>query len=183
MVVAVSTETGQPQRLAEVADLGHQLMRFVMMCKRGAANFAGPSRDGIEYPAYGLLAHLVCDGPKRTTALADAVHADTSTVSRQTAALVRHGLIERRPDPVDGRASILAPTEEGVRVFEDNRRRHNQNVADALGTWSAPEVHQLAGLLARLNTDLEAHLRAAESAGERFPAARSGWPEERGLAQ
>jgi DNA-binding MarR family transcriptional regulator len=149
-----------------VDDLGQQLMRFVLTVKRGATNFAGHNKDGIEYPAYGLLAHLIVDGPRRTTALADAVHSDPSTVSRQTAALVRHGLLERRPDPIDGRASILAATPEGERVFLDNRRRHNENMASLLSNWSEQEIHQLAVLLTRLNTDFEAHHRARELTGE-----------------
>jgi DNA-binding MarR family transcriptional regulator len=168
-----STDLDSPAtERAAVDDLGAQLMRFVLVVKRGAANFAGQQKDGIEYPAYGLLANLIVHGPRRTTALADAVHADASTVSRQTAALVRHGLLERRPDPEDGRASILAPTAEGERVFLDNRRRHNENMARLLAGWSEREIHQLADLLTRLNTDFEAHHRAKELTGEFAP---NGW--------
>ncbi|HEX3592035.1 MAG TPA: MarR family winged helix-turn-helix transcriptional regulator [Pseudonocardiaceae bacterium] len=157
-------DTDQEHDIA-VVRLADQLMRFVLVVKRGMARFAGPTRDGIEYPAYGLLARLVTDGPRRTTALAEAVYADTSTVSRQTAALIRHGLVERRPDPADGRASILAPTDDGLRVFHDNRRRHNENMATILAGWSDQDVECLAMLLARLNSDFEAHQRAHDSHG------------------
>jgi DNA-binding MarR family transcriptional regulator len=152
-------------RSTEVRRFVDQLMRFVLMVRRGTSHFGGPNREGIEYPAYGLLARLVSDGPRRMTALADAMHADPSTVSRQTAALIRHGLLERLPDPVDGRASVLAPTEDGQRVFHDNRRRHNENMARLLSSWSEQEVRQLAGLLARLNTDIEAHQRDRSTRG------------------
>jgi DNA-binding MarR family transcriptional regulator len=161
MDLAMDTD---PDRGTAVVQLSDQLMRFVLVLKRGMARFGGPNRDGIEYPAYGLLAHLVTDGPRRTTALADAVYADTSTVSRQTSALIRHGLVERRPDPEDGRASILAPTADGLRTFRDNRRRHNENMATILAGWPEQDVHRLAELLARLNTDLETHQRAQDMA-------------------
>lgn len=154
------------RRLDEVEALTSQLMRFVGLMKRRAAGFGGASAGGIEYAAYGLLAHLVVYGPKRTTALAESVHADPSTVSRQTAALVRHGLLERRPDPVDGRASILAATPEGERVFEVNRVRVNKTMATILEEWSRPDVDRFAGLLSRLNTDLEAHTWATEPRGD-----------------
>jgi DNA-binding MarR family transcriptional regulator len=154
------------RRLGEIEALASQLMRFVGLMKRRAASFGREGSGGIEYAAYGLLAHLVVDGPKRTTALADAVHADPSTISRQTASLVRHGLLERRPDPVDGRASILAATQEGERVFEANRARVNQTMATILQEWSKPDVNRLAGLLSRLNTDLEAHHSASEARGD-----------------
>lgn len=153
------------ERDSAVLQLADQLMRFVLVVKRGMARFGGSNRDGIEYPAYGLLAHLVTDGPQRTTALAEAVYADTSTVSRQTAALIRHGLVERRPDPEDGRASILAPTMDGRRTFQDNRQRHNENMARVVANWSEAEVMQLATLLARLNSDFEANQRAADDGG------------------
>ena len=94
-------------------------------------------------------------GPQRLTALAEAVHADPSTVSRQTAALVRHGLLERRADPADGRASLLVATPEGVRVFEDNKRLRSRMLATALGEWSVTDLAALTVLLERLNTDLE----------------------------
>jgi DNA-binding MarR family transcriptional regulator len=152
-------------RSPEVRRLTDQLMRFVLVVKRGMAQFGGPNRAGIEYPAYGLLARLVTDGPRRTTTLAEAVHADPSTVSRQTASLVRHGLVERRPDAVDGRASLLAATEAGERVFHDNRHRHNENMARLLSGWSGEDVRRLAAFLARLNTDVEAHERARETGG------------------
>jgi DNA-binding MarR family transcriptional regulator len=154
------------QPSSAVVRLADQLMRFVLVVKRGTARFGGPNRDGIEYPAYGLLARLVTDGPRRMTSLAEASYVDTSTVSRQTSALIRHGLVERRPDPEDGRASILAPTPDGLRAFHDNRRRHNENMARMLAGWSEEDVHRLAALLARLNTDIEAHQRTQHTDGE-----------------
>jgi DNA-binding MarR family transcriptional regulator len=158
----MSTDLGSDRDTA-VVRLADQLLRFVLVVKRGMARFGGPNREGIEYPAYGLLARLVTDGPRRTTALAEAVYADPSTVSRQTAALIRHGLVERRPDPEDGRASILAPTEDGFRAFLDNQRRHNENMARILSGWTETDVHQLATLLARLNADMEADQRARDN--------------------
>jgi DNA-binding MarR family transcriptional regulator len=164
-LVDVVMKTDQ-ERSAEVTRFVDQLTRFVRTVKRGMARFGGPNREGIEASAYGLLARLVTDGPQRTTALAAAVYADASTVSRQSAALVRHGLVERRPDPVDGRASILAATPEGERAFQDNRKRHNENMARLLAGWSEQEVRQLATFLARLNTDIDAHERARETGGD-----------------
>ena len=61
-----------------------------------------PVRVGSSALSYAADAHR--------RALAAAVHSDPSTVSRQVAALVRAGLIERQADPEDGRASVLVPT-------------------------------------------------------------------------
>ncbi|HWC84281.1 MAG TPA: MarR family transcriptional regulator [Pseudonocardiaceae bacterium] len=150
-------DAGSGEFTEAVDDLLRQLTGFVRSMKRGIGKLSGLRRDGIEYAAYGLLAHLVVEGPRRTTALAEAVHADPSTVSRQTAALVRHGLLERRPDPEDGRASILAATPDGERVFQENRRDHCLRMAEILADWPVDDVKQLTSLLSRLNLDANAY--------------------------
>jgi DNA-binding MarR family transcriptional regulator len=158
------TEAEQPGEFTDAVDqLLHQLTGFIRQMKRGIGKLSGARRDGVEYAAYGLLAHLVVDGPKRTTALAEAVHADPSTVSRQTAALVRHGLLERRPDPEDGRASILAATADGQRVFTEHRRDHCLRMADILANWPVSDVRRLTDLLSRLNNDANTYYQRPES--------------------
>src|SRR5262245_11500612 len=69
---------------------------------------------GFDRSAFILLKNLIHMGPSRSSALAAAVHSDPSTVSRQVAALVRDGLVERRADQDDGRASLLAATPAGL---------------------------------------------------------------------
>ena len=149
---------------AAVGDLLNELTGFIRQMKRGIGQMSATTRrDGIEYAAFGLLAHLVTEGPKRTTALAESVHADPSTVSRQTAVLVRHGLLERRPDPEDGRASILAATPDGERVFHEHRKEHCLRMADILAGWPVDDVRRLTNLLTRLNRDSNAYYQHAEN--------------------
>ena len=59
-------------------------------------------------PLHFLLVHLVKGGPQRSGALAEAVHSDPSTISRQVAHLVRLGLVERTADPEDREAREAA---------------------------------------------------------------------------
>ncbi|MFC7655700.1 MarR family winged helix-turn-helix transcriptional regulator [Pseudonocardia benzenivorans] len=89
-------------------------MRLVRLIERAYALHQIEHPDGVERATYVLLVHLVKDGPYRSRALADAVHSDPSTVSRQVAHLVRLGLVERVTDPDDGRAVLLVATDEGV---------------------------------------------------------------------
>ena len=58
----------------------------------------------------------------RAGALAECMQSDPSTVSRQVAALVKDGLLERRADPADGRASLLVLTEKADAVLADHDR-------------------------------------------------------------
>jgi len=134
--------------------LGHQIIRLMRAVERAKAGKAvGP--DGVERAAYVLLARLVLDGPRRSNTLAESVHSDPSTVSRQVAGLVRAGLVERRPDPEDGRATLLAPTPEGLRVFQANRDRRNREISDVTAHWDEVDRRRLVELLERLAGDLE----------------------------
>jgi DNA-binding MarR family transcriptional regulator len=133
----------------------NQIIRFVRLSKRASAKFQAQHKDGIEQAAYFLLACLVTEGPQRTTALAEAVHSDTSTVSRQVGALVRHGLVERQADPVDGRACLLAATPLGHTCFDEQHKARTEQVAGVLRHWTSEDLRTVASLLERLNTDFE----------------------------
>jgi DNA-binding MarR family transcriptional regulator len=140
----------------DLADrLGRELVRFVRLINKAKAQFKGP--DGIERAAYAILFCLIHEGPQRTSKLAEFLHSEISTISRQSSTLVQHGLVERKADPEDGRACLLAPTDEGLRVFEENRKQRNQWLADVLKDWSEEDRQSLNRLFGRLNTDIERH--------------------------
>jgi DNA-binding MarR family transcriptional regulator len=107
-----------------------------------------PDLDGA---AYGLLALLQDTGPLRASALVTRLGLDKSTVSRQVASLVDHGLVDRAPDPADGRAQVLTPSVEGAarlaRIRDVRRARWEQDMSD----WPPGDVVVLGELLARLN--------------------------------
>lgn len=142
----------------ELADqLGRQLFRLIRTVERTKAQSAASRGDGMEKACVGLLVELVDHGPRRATALAEAVYADPSTVSRQVAQLVALELVERQPDPGDGRASQLAATELGKAHVTDIRTRRNEHLAAMLGNWSESDRHDLVRLLSRLNDDFETY--------------------------
>ncbi|WP_330232627.1 MarR family transcriptional regulator [Nocardia sp. NBC_00508] len=141
--------------LVAADELGKQLVRFVRAVNRAKAQPAKPGPDGLERLAYSVLFCLVHDGPQRAGRLAELLHAEASTISRQSRSLVAHGLVERRADPVDGRACVLAATAEGVRVFEENRALRNRWLADILADWSARDRDTLTVLLDRLTAGIE----------------------------
>ena len=140
----------------EVADgVGSALIRLVRLIERKRDRYHAEHPDAVERAAYHLLAYLVLDGPRRAGALAEAVHSDPSTISRQIGSLVRLGYVERTADPEDGRATLLAATAEGTRVFDENRRARNQNLAELLSSSSEPDRLALRELLGRFAADLE----------------------------
>lgn len=130
-----------------------QLTRLQRIRDRTAAQIR--SKDGVEPAAYALLFRLLCDGPMRSGALAEAVHSDASTVSRQVAQLVGRGLVRRMADPADGRATVLVVTEHGRTIAEQIRRRRHENLTLVMSAWTSEQRSAFAGLLAQFVDDFE----------------------------
>jgi DNA-binding MarR family transcriptional regulator len=120
-----------------------------------------------------LLARLVVGGERRATDLAAEAMLDLSTVSRQVRSLVDRGLVERRPDPEDGRGTLLAATDAGRAAFDEYRRQRNAEMAELLADWSPRDRYDVVRLIGRLNEDL-AEQHARRCAGTTGIAARQG---------
>jgi DNA-binding MarR family transcriptional regulator len=142
-----ATSPGQDD-LTVAGRIGTGLVRLMRLVERAAT-----TREGeLDRPSFMLIYSLVCTGPSRVTALAAAVHSDPSTVSRQAAHLVELGLLERRADPADGRASLLAVTDEGMALLERARARRDERIAAITELWDPAEREQFAALLDRFAT-------------------------------
>ena len=107
-----------------------------------------PDLDGA---AYGLLALLADAGPLRAGDLVARLGLDKSTVSRQVASLVALGLVDRAPDPDDGRAQVLTPSAEGAARLARIRKARRARWAADLAGWPTDDVAMLAELLGRFN--------------------------------
>jgi DNA-binding MarR family transcriptional regulator len=141
--------------------IGIQLIRLIRLFERTSTQLLTGRRDGVDRPGFMLLAHLVKAGPQPSRLLAEAVHSDPSTVSRQTAELIRNGLVERRTDPADGRVGLLSATAGGVELFEDYRRHRNEHLAALLTHWPESDVCRLSELLEQFTADFEAYRTTA----------------------
>src|SRR5690242_9008820 len=162
------------EELQTADEIGSQLVRLVRLIERVQAHYQSEHPDAVDRATYLLLVHLVKDGARRAGALAEAVHSDPSTVSRQVAHLVRLGLVERVADPADGRATLLVATDEGRRVFDENRQLRNRGIASLMHEWTDEDRATFARLLTRFTDAFESHKsRPAEPAG---PARACGVP-------
>jgi DNA-binding MarR family transcriptional regulator len=141
--------------LALADDVSGQLIRLVRLMDRRQAQYQAEHPDAVERATYFLLVHLVKGGPQRAATLADAVHSDPSTISRQVGHLVRLGFVERMADPEDGRATLLVATDEGRRVFGENRRMRIERFAEMLSDWPVADRRKFAELLGRFATAFE----------------------------
>ncbi|SEP81438.1 MarR family winged helix-turn-helix transcriptional regulator [Lentzea albida] len=130
-------------------------MAMVRLNKMHAQMSHQMAKQGMDKSAFVLLATLSGLGECRSSALAEAVLSDPSTVSRQVAALVKDGLVERHADPADGRASVLAVTEAGRTLIKNRRRQRNEAIELMFAEWPEEEFKLFAELFERFVQDYE----------------------------
>ena len=136
----------------EVYDaLEHELGVFMRRARAAADRLSRAVHPELDSGAYGLLSYLRDHGPARPSDLAGFVGVGKATISRQVKVLEDLGLIERRPDPADRRAHLLALTAEGTRRLDAVRSARLEHFHRRLSTWPEEDVRMLATLLARLN--------------------------------
>lgn len=139
----------------EVVAIADNFLQLTRSFNRIRAQFLVAARHNIEWSAQVLISVLAAEGPMRAGALAEAVQSDPSTVSRQIAPLIKAGFVERRPDQHDGRATVLAATEQGEEVHRAHRRLRYARYERILEDWKPDESAQFAAYLQRFTRDLE----------------------------
>ncbi|WP_459545017.1 MarR family winged helix-turn-helix transcriptional regulator [Nocardia sp. X0981] len=134
----------------------HLIEFETMLLGRHSINTHLRRPDHLERSAYLVLRRLRMEGPMSIGELSEAFGLDNSTVHRQTAAMLKGGLVERIPDPDGGVARKFRITEEGERRVRADRD-YNINALDRLlRDWSEEDVRTFASYLARFNTEIEA---------------------------
>jgi DNA-binding MarR family transcriptional regulator len=138
-----------------IADRLFHLQHVVTRLRAAQISRAG---EDSEWARHRVLFLIARNGPLRLSALADIAQTDASTLSRQVAGLVRSGLIERRADPGDGRASLLVLTAAGRRVHDAQLCDRDDHYRRMMAEWSAADRHEFSRLLGRFVDDLDAYL-------------------------
>jgi DNA-binding MarR family transcriptional regulator len=86
--------------------------------------------------------------------LAEELHLDASTVTRQVNGLVAGGFVARRPDPADGRSSTLVLTADGRRIMRVVERDRRVVLHELFSDWAEGERRDLGRVLTKLNVSL-----------------------------
>jgi DNA-binding MarR family transcriptional regulator len=109
-----------------------------------------PASDRLSFSALSVLHTLSRVGPCRLSDLVTTEQIKQPALTSAVAKLERDGLIARRPDPSDGRASMLSLTQEGQSIVS---RRHADRVErlrgliDQLSTANRTRLLSIAGVL------------------------------------
>ena len=111
--------------------------------------------DGeLSLPETSALTRLDRSGPATSSALAKLEQISPQSMGATLAGLEARGLVQRHPDPEDGRRAVLSVTGAGQQVLRDKRSARVAQLAQALSNGFTPaELRQLraaAPLLERL---------------------------------
>ncbi len=165
-MIAAMSETGRaaageaavrPDAVAAaVADeaIGAVEEQFTILFNRVSAGMRERSarvHPELQPVGFKLLGTLVRTGPTHAGALAGMLQTDKSVVSRQVRALERLGLVERRTDPDDRRASFLVATPAAIERVNEVRASDQAQLYRSLRQWDPADLVRLAELLSRLN--------------------------------
>ncbi len=97
-----------------------------------------------------------CPKAQRLGQLGEHLMLSQPGLSRLVERLVERGLLDRKPDPADARATLLSLTEDGSAVQRRVGRAHARSVADAMASsLTPPQMTTLAALASRLRPTQE----------------------------
>lgn len=148
-------EAGDLDRLAEVA------LPAVRALVGIAVRALDASPTPVTLPQYRLLVTLAKDGPVRSSALAELLGVDGSTVTRMCDRLLRDGLILRGAEPADRRVQSIALSAKGEQTVAAVSARRREEFEALLEAIPAP---RRAGVIAALQ-ELGAASDSRASAG------------------
>jgi DNA-binding MarR family transcriptional regulator len=143
-----------------------------MLVMEASRRFRSRHRDDeVDPSSFPLAKLLMCHDAMRVSDVASRLGLDASTVSRQIKHLEDKRLVERTPDPADGRASLVQISAAGQASMQAAFRRRYEGVKAVLAPWTEDDRGTLQELLTRLVDDLAA-------AGDRDAGTATGDPQD-----
>ena len=125
----------------------------------------------LTLPERSALARLDRGGPATPSVLARQEQISPQSMGATVAALESRGLVERRPDPEDGRRAVISVTEAGLRALWDRRNARTRQVGRALSAgFSGAEIELLAAATPLLERLAQGVWPGADGAREREAA-------------
>lgn len=139
-----------------IPDASEQLQVLQQLGRTYRAFMAAYEKEvGHFMPRWRVLLHLYKTGePCTQRQLGEASHMDAGALSRQLRALETLGWIARADDEADRRITRVSLTRKGRQQVEKGLPRRAAFVARTLGELPEDELHQLRGLLQRLEARL-----------------------------
>lgn len=145
----------RPARADLLTGLEQEVGVMVRRIRRIIRERAHAVHPDLQSSSYLMLSWLAQHGPQRASSMAETFGIDKGAISRQIQHLVDLGLVDRSPDPADGRATLVSVSPDArsrMAAVADERRRW---LDDRLRDWTADDLVEITTLLGRYNAALE----------------------------
>ncbi|WP_031160369.1 MarR family winged helix-turn-helix transcriptional regulator [Streptosporangium roseum] len=110
-----------------------------------------PMLEKLSFTTLSVLDTLACGGgPIRLTDLAKTEQVSQPGITQLVTRLERDGLVERRPDPSDGRAVLVHITEAGRQIGRSRHDDRTRHLAPLVAQLTAGQRRAIAGVLPAL---------------------------------
>jgi DNA-binding MarR family transcriptional regulator len=147
-MVAVTTSPPAAEDLSDTFfAVAHALKRVVN---------ARVQHTGLSMARLRVLYQLVGGDSVRMGELSACVDVAPRTMTSTVDAMERDGLVQRSPDPTDGRATVVSITDEGIRSYHEGMRLQALAVADLFDGLDAEQRTALLEILNRLGESVAA---------------------------
>jgi DNA-binding MarR family transcriptional regulator len=142
-------------RADELGRLEQELGVLIRRVKRVIGERARAVHPDLQPASYLMLTFLAAGGPQRSSVVSERFNVDKGAISRQVQHLCDLGLLEREPDPVDGRATLISASADAVRRMSAVDRDRRRWLDEQLKGWSEDDLREFVAGLARYNGALD----------------------------
>jgi DNA-binding MarR family transcriptional regulator len=142
-------------RADELGRLEQEVGVLIRRVKRVIGERARAVHPDLQPASYLMLTYLSTSGPQRSSALSERFGVDKGAISRQVQHLCDLGLLERAPDPEDGRATLVSASADAVRRMQGVDRDRRRWLDEKLSGWSEDDLREFVSGLARYNAALD----------------------------
>lgn len=113
--------------------------------------FENDKKQELKRASYLILLLISKNGPMGVKSIAEKLHLDISTVSRQAAGLMKDELLEKKQSETDRRSYLYDINDKGHDVILHIRQGRKQRFAKIIDEWEDKEIEDFAHLLHKFN--------------------------------
>lgn len=141
------THPNDHDRAQALAELENEFSSLFLQVRRMYLDHAARLAPGLSPGAYKIFTVIAASDGIRPSALSERLFVDKSQISRMLRELESLQLIERRPDPDDGRSSVIAATAAGAERLAASRTERSDQLRRSLADWDVDDIRTLRRLL------------------------------------
>lgn len=108
-------------------------------------------KQELKRASYLILLLISKNGPMGVKSIAEKLHLDISTVSRQAAGLMEDELLKKKQSETDRRSYLYDINDKGHDVILHIRQGRKQRFAKMIDQWEDEEIEEFAHLLHKFN--------------------------------